>query len=472
MVRTGTADRFMMTAVQINPRLPPVGKVMGADGMRRLCEDVSDVFVCQSSWTTGAVGDSAPNVSGFDVSRAFIQFASTSIEGGSSLDFLRSSESGLQRNLGEVVSDVRRTQFRSPGDLLVQSDGYTTQLGAPRSLALLSSYTGGCDMVCQNADAFRYATQGKGVRVYIVDQDVYGLHQEFEGGAGGTQRVSLTDRFYSPTAEMYKGQPCASWHGTHVAGLVAGLTYGSAKDAYIVPVAVQPGCDAGGYSSDLAAGLDWVLRHHELHPGPAIVSMSLLISDPSAASVIQLQVQDLQSSGIVVIAAAGNFAEDACTYAPANLQNVITVAATQLNNASGTEILEPWPSTNYGECVTIWAPGADVESASSNDSTSSLTLSGTSQAAPFVTGLAAQYLQRFPDATHADVHRHLSSTAAQDALRAHVLNTVPDFAQVDLSAFVHTLPLVTPPPQPPAYQPCPPPSLPPVYGRPCSHRMI
>lgn len=450
--------RVMVTVVQINIDGPSPSDVLGSSGMDDLCAAVNRTFLCDASWRTGAVGE--PLLPVTDVMVDFKQAARNLLIQGDALDFMLSDVSEIHKNDGKVISNVRKTQFRNPGDLVVQSSGYMTQLNAPPySLPLLSQWADNCHRVCQNANAYRYATKGKGVTVYVVDQDVMGTHQEF-GSASGTQRVSLTNRYYSPTAEQYKGQPCASWHGTHVAALVAGLTYGVAKDVWVVPVAVQPGCDAGGYSSDLAAGLDWVLEHHSNNPGPAIVTMSLLISDPSAASVIQLQVQELLDSGVIVIAAAGNYAEDACTYAPANLAGVIAVSATQLNNITGTEVLEPWPSTNYGSCVSLWAPGYEIESASSNDTTSSLTLSGTSQAAPMVAGLVAQYLQRKPDANHSDVLKHLHDTATVNAMSILVEGTIDKFAQVDLRTFVHGLPLVQ---RPGAALPAPPPPMPPMY---------
>lgn len=73
-------------------------------------------------------------------------------------------------------------------------------------------------------------------------------------------------------------------------------------------VAVQPGCTVNGRSSELAAGLDWVLDRIEANPGePAIVSMSLLISsDSEAAELVADKVADLLEAGAIVVASSGN----------------------------------------------------------------------------------------------------------------------------------------------------------------------
>ena len=66
-----------------------------------------------------------------------------------------------------------------------------------------------------------------------------------------------------------------------------------------------------GYASELEAGLDWVLDRHlaQTEPRkPSIVSMSLIISSRSSASVlIAEKVEEMIENGIIVVAAAGNF---------------------------------------------------------------------------------------------------------------------------------------------------------------------
>ncbi|RXM30562.1 Proprotein convertase subtilisin/kexin type 9 [Acipenser ruthenus] len=82
----------------------------------------------------------------------------------------------------------------------------------------------------------------------------------------------------------------------------------------------------------------------------------------------------LVRTGVVLIAAAGNYWDDACLNSPASEPEVIT--------ASGT---------NFGRCVDIFAPGDDIVSASSDCTTCFTSKSGTSQAAAHVAGVATDF---------------------------------------------------------------------------------
>lgn len=82
-------------------------------------------------------------------------------------------------------------------------------------------------------------------------------------------------------------------------------------------MAVQPGCSANGRSSELAESLDWILERMMEHPGPAIVSMSLLIStDSRSAALVADKVEDLLDAGAIVVVASGNKAGGARSAAP------------------------------------------------------------------------------------------------------------------------------------------------------------
>lgn len=61
----------------------------------------------------------------------------------------------------------------------------------------------------------------------------------------------------------------------------------------------------------------------------------------------------LSGKDIIVVAAAGNSAADACTFHPASSRNVITVAAMSVIHNQDLA----WQKTNFGDCVDIFAPG-------------------------------------------------------------------------------------------------------------------
>ena len=98
-----------------------------------------------------------------------------------------------------------------------------------------------------------------------------------------------------------------SGHGTHVAATALGATSGVAKCANLVPVQILDGAGQGKGSYILSA-LDWVAEQDVGPGGRKIVSMS--VGGPRSA-VIDAAVREIVSSGIVVVAAAGNDGKDA-----------------------------------------------------------------------------------------------------------------------------------------------------------------
>merc|ERR1712046_118885 len=115
--------------------------------------------------------------------------------------------------------------------------------------------------------------------------------------------------------------------------------------------------------------------------------------------------------GILFVVSAGNAYDIACDYAPAQLKEVITVAAISQNDA------KPMFS-NYGSCTDIFAPGVGILSSISETVTATGYKDGTSMAAPHAAGVAALYLQMYPGLIPAD----LKATIINDSLSGLVEN--------------------------------------------------
>lgn len=230
-----------------------------------------------------------------------------------------------------------------------------------------------------------YNTTAAGVHAYIIDTGVLGSHSEFTGRMGnGYDAVG-------------GGTSDCNGHGTHVAGTVAGTTWGVAKGATVHPVRVL-GCNGSGSWSGVIAGMDWVAANRQL---PAVANMSL---GGGANTSVDNAVANLSNAGVTVVVAAGNNSGNACSYSPARAPSAITVGSTQSNDArSGF--------SNYGSCLDIFAPGSNITSAWYTSNSASNTISGTSMASPHVAGGAALYLSSNPGATPAQVTNALISNA-------------------------------------------------------------
>lgn len=233
---------------------------------------------------------------------------------------------------------------------------------------------------------------GENVTVYVVDSGIDRTHSEFA-------RMRLKEG-----ADLVAGatNPDCHWHGTAVSSMVGGATLGAAKNAVVVPVRAL-GCDQKGTAAAVWSAVEWILANHASGT-PGVVNLSLT----APGSHLSTPVQSLVNHGLVVVAAAGNDARDACQNTPASAPDAITVAATDINDQEAS-----W--SNYGRCVDLYAPGDGVTVAmpSADGGTTAFgTAHGTSYAAPLVSGAAAIVLSEHPGWTPSQVWEDLRLRAA------------------------------------------------------------
>ncbi|MFI9151545.1 S8 family serine peptidase [Streptomyces sp. NPDC053367] len=233
---------------------------------------------------------------------------------------------------------------------------------------------------------------GEGVTAYVIDTGVRVSHKDFEGRAShGFDAIDNDD-----TADDGNG------HGTHVAGTIAGASYGVAKKAEIVAVRVLDD-NGSGTTEQVVAGIDWVTSHHQ---GPSVANMSL---GGGADPALDAAVQKAIASGVTFAVAAGNESSDAGQGSPARVPEALTVASSTKDDAQSD-------FSNFGQVVDLYAPGSDITSAWNDSDEGTKTISGTSMATPHVTGAAAVYLAGHPDATPVQVATALVGAATGDKI--------------------------------------------------------
>ncbi|WP_158549258.1 S8 family serine peptidase [Lysobacter silvisoli] len=239
---------------------------------------------------------------------------------------------------------------------------------------------------------YTYDTDAAGVHAYILDTGIRADHTEFTGRMGN----GFSARPGDPSTADCHG------HGTHVAGTVAGTTWGIAKKAIVHPIRTF-NCQGGGQASEAIAAIDWVAANHIK---PAVANMSFGFPGSTA---IDDSVNNLINSGVVVVAAAGNSNDDACSGSPRRVPRALTIGASDRNDARSV-----WSSSQqsgWGTCVDLFAPGTDIISAGISSATASAPNSGTSMATPHVAGVAALYLATHPSATPDEVHAAIVDNA-------------------------------------------------------------
>ncbi|MCB0413317.1 MAG: S8 family peptidase [Bdellovibrionales bacterium] len=213
---------------------------------------------------------------------------------------------------------------------------------------------------------------GQGVNVYIIDTGINSTHVEFEGRAH--HGYDFVDNDSNATD--------CNGHGTHVAGTVGGKTYGVAKGVSLFGVRVLD-CNGSGSYSDVIAGVEWVTENHV---NPAVVNMSL---GGPVSQALDDAINNSISAGVNYVVAAGNSNEDACLGSPSRVLRALTVGSVTRSDQRSS-------FSNYGNCVNIFAPGSDIQSAWYDSNTSTKTISGTSMASPHVAGVVALYLAQNP----------------------------------------------------------------------------
>jgi len=187
-------------------------------------------------------------------------------------------------------------------------------------------------------------------------------------------------------------------HGTHVAGIIAATLNNEFGIAGLAQVSImaEKGLDwnGTGYADDLANAIT-----HATDQGADIISMSW--GSYESSILIYRAIIRAYNSGVLLVASAGNDATNKRVY-PAAYDEVIAVTATdQYDNIASF--------SNYGDWVELSAPGVSIYSTLLNDNFGYK--SGTSMAAPHVSGVAALIWSVYPQETRDDVRMRLRSTS-------------------------------------------------------------
>ncbi|XP_072014814.1 uncharacterized protein [Amphiura filiformis] len=215
-----------------------------------------------------------------------------------------------------------------------------------------------------------YLGDGTGTHIYVIDSGILYTHEEFIGRTGDGH--DLIPDFVD---DFGYDMDC-NGHGSHVAGIAAGSTYGIAINATLHGVRAFE-CFGRSSKSTVIQALEWVFENAIT---PAVCSMS--ISNPEISQVENDVIRQMVNAGIVVIAAAGNDNSYACESSPASAPDAIAVGATYSDDRR-------YRSSNFGRCVDIFAPGGFIPSVSPTSNNATTTRSGTSMACPHMSGAAA-----------------------------------------------------------------------------------
>ncbi|WP_374592253.1 S8 family serine peptidase [Aquabacterium sp.] len=352
-----------------------------------------------------------------------------------------------------VVVDARRQILTVPNDPLYLPNGGAVPIGpasgqwylhtpdstTPASINAEAAWTIGTG----SATGAIVAVIDTGVRYDHPDLGSTGSGGKLLPGAALLAAQSLRSADATDTGDWVSAGQCSSgsaaanssWHGTQVAGLVGALSNNNAGMASVgwnvrvLPVRVLAQC--GGYDSDIIAAMNWVVGDAvsgltTLSPTIAsevkVINLSLGSNAACSAAYIDA-INNVRSHGTVVVAAAGN-SDGQAVGAPASCPGVIAVGGlrhvgTKVGYSSvGSEISLSAPGGNCvnatGLCLypILTTSNTGATTAGTATYTDGLNAStGTSFAAPLVSGTAALMLQARPALQPDDVRRLLRDTA-------------------------------------------------------------
>ena len=272
---------------------------------------------------------------------------------------------------------------------------------------------------------------GKGIDVYVLDSGIHYEHEEFNGRAlyPGCDPI---DRLYG---QSQAGRDCEG-HGTHVAGLVGGISTGVANGVTLFSVRIL-NCALEGTYVSLLHGLMCVINHRRNRNGTrAIINLS--VAGVKTFLAVNRSLQLALDNDIIITASAGNgndqfrlVSYDSCNAYPAGYPGIINVGATDIHDdAFMGEFDSITYITNMGECLDVFAPGYKVYSSDicscpigsnkciaqkSSDITCKNVRSGASQSSAIVTGAVALLLERCATMTYTETKillRYLISTSS------------------------------------------------------------
>lgn len=230
------------------------------------------------------------------------------------------------------------------------------------------------------------------ITVGVVDTGVDHTHPEL------ADRVVETGLNFSSTGQA-NGSMDDQGHGTMVAGIIAQNTTDNVK---IKPYKVL-GSNGKCSTTQIIAVVNHILSEKD---APDVINLSLGGEINKADPFLDTQnelIQSLVAKGITVVVSAGNDSTDAGNYSPANISNVITVAASNSSNSRSSY-------SNFGTVIDIAAPGDNIFTYTMGGGYTS-SYSGTSFASPFVAAAAATVLMLDDSLTPTQVETKIKDAA-------------------------------------------------------------
>ena len=239
---------------------------------------------------------------------------------------------------------------------------------------------------------------GKDVVVAVIDSGVRATHEDLTGQVLPGKDFSSGGNGWTDTDP--------DGHGTAMASLIAGHghgpsdadgTQGLAPGAEILPLTVGSASTSDFNANEVIEAIRYATDH-----GAKVINLSL--GSPIGSDAEEQAIAYAEAHDVVVVAGAGNSGVSVPNY-PAAYPGVVSVTAV---DTSG----KLWANSNYGDQITLAAPGVHIVAAGAGSDSEHRLSDGTSDATAYVSAAAALVRSAFPKLTAGQVINRLIKTAA------------------------------------------------------------
>lgn len=268
-------------------------------------------------------------------------------------------------------------------------------------------------------DVYRMGLTGKGIGVAVLDTGIF-LHRDFD-----SRVIAFADMVNRKTSPY---DDCG--HGTHICGIIGGSGFMSGGRYR----GIAPGCNlvavkvldrkGNGYSSDVLAGISWILERKE-SLGIRILNISVGACSKrgmSENSALVKGVNRAWDAGLAVVVAAGNNGPQRMSITtPGISRKVITVGCSDDNRevlVGGNRMVDYSGRGPTAACICkpdLVAPGCSIVSCAGRNDKYTIK-SGTSMSTPIVSGALALLLERYPDMTNKEIKLKLRESCTDIGL--------------------------------------------------------
>ena len=294
-----------------------------------------------------------------------------------------------------------------------------------------SNWAHACSMA---PGAWKYGVYGNDVKVAVIDSGALTTHEELKdniitgyGLVDDNNNGSISE---SEAADFVD----SLGHGTQVSGVIAAVAngkgvVGTAHRAKIIPIKIT---DAGKFSTSKLATA--VFKAIELDAD--VINLSL--GTDASLTTFKLALDTAIKEGIIVVAASGNTSSytQYSTVYPGSYDNIVSVGNLYKVSPNNYRISS---ASIQNSGVTISAPGTSIISTDCDSDSDYATVSGTSFACPYVSGIAALAKSVDPDITQTEFMDILIMTANKDVLNGETRTNAYGYGIADAGAVIEEL---------------------------------